>query len=105
MKIIKKQKLPKSLKGYFWSVNFKEVDIIKDKDYIIHQILSFGNLKSIRWLFKIYGYRVIKNSFLRRPTKIYQPPIFNFIKIILDLENKQLNLNQYVINTPRNVRS
>lgn len=99
------KKLPKFLKNYFWSVDFDDLDFIKDRNYIIHQILSFGGLKAIRWLFKTYGGKAIKNSFIKKPTKIYQPPIFNFIKILLGLENKKLNFNRYVINTPRDIRS
>lgn len=102
---MKLQKLPTFLKGYFWSVNFNELNLEKDKDYIIHQILSFGDLEAISWLFKIYGKESVKKSFLRKPTKIYRAPTFNFVKnILLGLENKHLNLNQYVINTPRYTR-
>ena len=99
------KKLPEFLKGYFWSVKFSELDVNKDRDYIIHQILSFGDLSAIRWLFRTYGKKIIKNSFIKKSSKIYRPQTFNWVtKTILDLKNKNLNPNQYVINTPRNIR-
>jgi hypothetical protein len=101
---MKNKKLPKFLKGCFWSVNFKELDVDKDKDYIIHQIFAFGDLEAIKWLFKTYGRETIRKVFIKKPAKIYRPQTFNWLKIILDLEKKRLNLNKYVINTPRDIR-
>ena len=104
-KNFKSNKLPKFLKAYFWSVKFNELELDKDKDYIIHQILAFGDLKAIRWLLKVYGKKNIKDSFLKKPTKTYRIQTFNFVKnILLDLKGKRPSANQYVINTPRNIR-
>lgn len=97
------KKLPKFLKGYFWSVDFDKLDLEKDKNYVIHQILSFGDLKAIKWLFRNYKRQEIIKSFLQRPTKIYRPATFNFVKLLLDL-NKPLNPRRYVINIPRDIR-
>lgn len=100
-----KSKLPKFLKGYFWSVKFDDIDINKDKDYIIHQVLCFGDLNSTKWLFKTYGKNYIRKSFINKPTKIYRPQTFNWVKnILLSLDNKQLDFRKYVINTPRSLR-
>lgn len=99
------KKLPRFLKGYFWSVKFNDLDINKDKDYIIHQILCYGDLGSMKWLFKTYGRKSIKESFIKKPVKIYRPQTFNWAKnILLDLANKQLDFRKYVINTPRITR-
>ena len=101
----KNKRLPRFLKAYFWSVKFDELDLDKDKDYIIHQILAYGDLKAIKWLFKVYNKKEIKNSFLKKPSKIYRPQTFNFVKnILLGLEKKSLVFNKYVINTPRDIR-
>ena len=101
---MKSKNLPKFLKPYFWSVNFSDLSFSNDKDYIIHQVLSFGDLKAIKWLFRAYSKATIKKSFLNRPTKIYRPQTFNFVKnFLLDL-NKNININKYVINTPRGIR-
>jgi len=102
---MKSKKLPKFLQGYFWSVKLEDLDIDKDGDYIIHQILSFGDLESTKWLFRTYGKKYIKKSFINKPTKIYRPQTFNWAKnILLGLSNKQLDFRKYVINTPRSLR-
>lgn len=96
-------KLPASLQSILWSADIKQLDLTKDKIYIINQILSYGGLKELRWLFSNYDTSEIKNVFVQFPIKTYRPATFNFIsKIILDLE-EDLPVNRYVINTPRNI--
>ena len=72
----KKTMVPDSLQGILWSKSVKNLDLERDKVYIIHQILSYGNLRQIRWLFKTYGLREIREIFLKYPKKIYATPVF-----------------------------
>lgn len=88
---------PPSLQGILWSKDLKNLDIEADKTYIIHQILSHGNLQNIRWLFKKYSWQEIIKVFINSPQKIYQPSVYNFIKIfILGLRNAPLHKEKYV---------
>lgn len=104
-KKLQNKRLPKSLKCYFWSVNLEELNVNRDRDYIIHQVFAYGSLSAIKWLFKTYDKATIKNSFLKKPAKIYRPQTFNWVKnVLLGLEKKRLNIGQYVINTPRDIR-
>lgn len=92
-----KKKLPKDLQPFLWSVKIGDLDLQKDKVYIIHQILSFGGLKELEWLFKNYSFREIKEVFLKHPLKIYRPASFNFIKeIFLRIKNKKLDEKKYI---------
>jgi hypothetical protein len=101
-KKVKNKRLPRWLRGYFWFTDFNKLDLIKDERDIIHQILSTGNLQAVKWLFDVYGKKAIQRAFLEKPAKIYRPETFNWAKnILLDLNNQYLNLNRYVINTPR----
>lgn len=93
----KKIEIPKSLQGILWSKNIKDLDLEKDKVYIIHQVLSYGTLKQIKWLFKTYGLKKIQEVFSKYPKKIYIPSVFNFVKnFILNLKKKKLSLKNYV---------
>ncbi len=86
-----------SLQGILWSKNIEKLDFKKDKIYIIHQILSYGSLKQIKWAFKIYGPNEIREVFLKYPKKIYTAPVFHFVKnFILNLRNENLSLQNYV---------
>ena len=88
---------PTSLQGILWSKNIKNLDLEKDKIYIIHQVLSYGSLEQIKWLFNIYKRKEIQEVFLKYPKRIYTPASFNFIRrIILNFGNKKLLLENYV---------
>ena len=91
--------------GILWSKPIAKLDLKRDKIYIIHQVLSFGSLEQIKWLFKAYSSKEIGKVFLENPKKIYTPAVFNFIKnIILEFEHKKLPKNRYVKTLPRAVK-
>jgi len=83
------KKLLQKLKKVFWSVDFKNLDINKNKSYIIHQTLAFGSLDDIRSLFKIYSLGEIRQTFLKHPQPFYSPQGLNFLqKYILHIKDK-----------------
>jgi Cu/Ag efflux protein CusF len=97
MKTKFQKSIPSKFQPILWSKNVKDLDLKKDKVYIIHQILSYGNLEQIKWLFKVYKKEEIKKVFLKSPKKIYIPAVFYFIKnFILDLRKKRLKKEKYV---------
>lgn len=90
-------RIPQRWQGILWSCNVKKLDWQEDKNYIIHQVLMYGDLKDIALLFKIYSKKEIKEVFTKKPTKIYSPQIFNFIKkIILNIKDKTITPEKYV---------
>lgn len=96
-------KIPVRLQWVFWSVDVEHLDCEKDKTYIIHQILAYGRMEEIHWLFQTYSLKEICGVFINSPFKNYRPPRFNFIKnYILPLEDRPMILERYVVNTPRN---
>lgn len=89
--------VPRSLQGLFWSKNIANLSLKKDRNYIIHQVLMYGSLKDINWLFNTYPANEIKEEFVKKPVKIYTKPSFNFVeKIILNLEDETLKEKDYV---------
>ena len=98
---------PKKLQATLWSNNTNNLDIQNDKNYIIHQVLSIGNVEGWKWLFKAYKLKTLQDVFINNPAKIYRPDAFNFIKkILLSLKDRKLNKEKYVINIPvRTIRS
>jgi hypothetical protein len=90
-------KISKSWQGILWSCDVKKLDWEEDKNYIIHQVLMYGDLNDIARLFKIYSKKEIKEVFKKKPMKIYTPQTFNFIKrIILNIKEKSLPSKKYV---------
>ena len=90
-------KIPQSWQGILWSCDVKKLDWEKDRNYIIHQVLMYGDLKDIALLFKIYSKREIREVFKEKPMKIYSPQTFNFVKkIILDIKEKTVTPEKYI---------
>ena len=98
-------KIPLSFQGVLWSKLVNNLDPDKDKDYIIHQILSYGDLEQIRWLKRQYSEKELKKVFLDKPQKIYTPAAFNFVKnYILRLEKEKIDEKAYYSVTRRDIR-
>ncbi len=88
---------PKDLQAALWSSNVRQLDLEKHKPYIIHQVLTFGTIEQLKWLFKTYPKREIINTFVHHPMKMYPKHIYWFTKNhLLALQNMQLDEQQYV---------
>lgn len=88
--------IPGKLKAILWSKNINTIDSEVDKVYIIHQVLSYGDIDEIKLLLKTYSLKEIKDVFLNFPKKIYTKPVFLFIKNYLLKINKQVDEKYYV---------
>ena len=99
-----KIKLPDSLQGILWSKNIESINLESDKVYIIHQILAYGDIKEIKWLFEVYPKNDIKNIFTNHPVKIYTRSVYFFIKDFILNIKKDINENNYVKNISGSIR-
>jgi hypothetical protein len=91
------RRIPRTFQPFLWSKNVGKMDRDRDKIYIVHQILSYGDFKELRQLFKIYDRKEVGEVFTKYPKKIYQPSVFYFVKnFVLDLRKKRVNENNYV---------
>lgn len=96
--------IPQRLQSVLWSSNIQNLHIDSDKTYIIHQILSYGNMEDIQWLFTIYSREVIEQTFTSTPYKDYRKSRFYFIKdFVIGVVDSSLSESSYVKNTPRNI--
>ncbi len=91
------RKILRHWRGIFWSADIEKLDWEKDKAYIIHQVLMYGNLEDIKQLFQIYSPEEIQTTFRKEPLKIYTPQAFNFVKnFIVGLRKENLPEEKYV---------
>lgn len=89
--------LPENLKPLFWSDDFNALDSQKHKAHIVHQILIYGTIEDIKWLFKTYSKKEIISIFINKPSKNYPAEVYHFIKnYLLDLKKLDLNPDKYV---------
>lgn len=54
--------LPSYVTKYFWGDNLDELDIPKNKHYIIKTILEKGDENAIKWLFSTIDRNTIKST-------------------------------------------
>ncbi len=87
------------LNKLFWFSDVKSLDKEKDKYFIVHQVLCFGSLEDIQYLFKLYPKSVIKKCFLKPKKGIYDPRVVALIKEMLNI--KYLDFRKYVKNVSK----
>lgn len=100
----KKIKIPKRLQAILWSADIKQLNLKKDRGYIIHQIFSYGTWNDVMWIFKTFPLKEIKHVFTTIPFKDYAVARFYFVKnYLLRLQKYKLNELRYVKNIPRDL--
>lgn len=98
-------KIPKRLQAVLWSVSVDQLDLDRDRNYIIQQVLLYGTFEDIRWLLQRYSRDEIVESFVAHPIKMYPRMAFYFIKnFILPLKIKDLAEEKYVTSISGPVR-
>lgn len=89
--------IPKKLQPILWSTDVRLLDKEKHKAYIINQVLIYGTLDEINWLFDAYSKKEVARVFLTKPSKQYPKVVYYFIKnFILSLKDKTLDEQDYV---------
>ena len=86
-----KSRLPKYL---FWFSDTKKLDVKKDKNFIIHQVLAYGSMKDLHGLFAIYGKKTVKKEFLKGKSGMYDPRVVALLKVVFNIH--ELDFSRYV---------
>jgi len=82
---------PKVIQPFLWFNDLKKIDLEKDKNRVILNVLNFGTKKATDWLFSFYSRSVIK-----RVVKNYggkgelSPKSLNYWKLILKINNREI---------------
>jgi len=50
----------KEMLALFWDTDISDINIEKHSEYIIRRILEYGDLGSVKWMFKTYRENLIK---------------------------------------------
>lgn len=98
-----KVRIPQSLQAVLWSADIKDLDLEKDKPYIVNQVLGFGLREHLEWLFSVYPKAEIIRIFLEKPIKIYYRSAWNFAKSILLKDKIKLDKYRYLRDLPRKI--
>lgn len=81
----KVKKLPRFLQFILWSYNLNEIDLEKDKEVIITQVLNYGSWEELKWLYSIYPEREIKKVVSHPGRGLWFERVLNFWEIMLGI--------------------
>ena len=78
--------LPDRWQRLLWSAGLEDIDLERDKVYVIHQILAWGEPEDLSLLFEIYGKKEVRRVFLEHPKRVYTRKALRFVELILGVE-------------------
>lgn len=89
--------VPKFLQPYVPSYNVMDLNIGRDKDLLITQVLNQGNDRAVKWIFKTYSTSEIR-KLVRNPTRgMWYRRSLNYWAKILDVKIPEFNFELAVI--------
>lgn len=74
----KTQKPPKFLQSSLWSYNLNSLDLEKDKELIITQVLNYGTWPEVKWLLRRYSDQEIKEVVKNPRRGMWLRKVLNF---------------------------
>ena len=87
-----------TFKPFLWSYDLQKINLKKDKNRIITNILNFGSKKATDLLFQVYSTKEIKQTLKNPMPGEWNDKSLNYWSIIFDLEPKKIK------NVLRNLR-
>lgn len=81
----RRYKLPSFLKSVLWSYDINEMDLGKDKETIIAQVLNYGDWKDLKWLYSVYTEEDIKKVVSHPRRGLWFEKVLNFWELMLNI--------------------
>lgn len=81
-----KSKIPPHISRCLWSYDISSIDIRRDRDLIITQVLNYGDWKGVTWLWKTYPDRVIREVVSHPKRGLWFAQVLNFWEIMLKMK-------------------
>jgi hypothetical protein len=83
---------PKLIRPFLWSADFNKIDLQKDSQRIILNILNIGTKKATDWLFDFYPKKEIKKIIIDCGGKgELSPKSLNYWTLILKIDPRRIN--------------
>lgn len=78
-------RLPKFLQFVLWSYDSNKIDLEKDKEIIITQILNYGDWQDLKWLYSVYNEGDIKRVVSHPSRGLWFEKVLNFWEKMFNL--------------------
>ena len=82
--------LPKTIEKFLWSSNINKLDLEKNKERIILNVLNLGDKTATNWLFGQYQQNDIKKTIINYGAKELSPKSLNYWQLILKIKSGKL---------------
>lgn len=80
--------LQKTLKKYFWDVDFKNLNAKRYSSFIIERILEYGDEKTVKWMLKNFDNSQIRKVLLKR--RGLSRKSANYWSLVFDIPKNQI---------------
>ncbi len=81
-------KLPRSLKKYFWDVEFEKIDAKTYPRDVLMRLLEYGDKKAIKWMNKNFTKEQVADVLFR--FRVVSPKSANFWALIFGINRKKI---------------
>ena len=83
---------PKIIQPFLWFSDLKKIDLNKDKNRIILNVLNIGTKKATDWLFSFYGRPAIRRAIINFGGKgELSPKSLNYWMLVLKIPNEKIS--------------
>jgi len=85
----KKFKILQKLQGVLWSYDVRDLDLKKDREYIITQVLNYGTWEDLKLLYKLYSEKEIKEVVKNPRRGVWFEKVLNFWVLMFNIRLKK----------------
>ena len=80
------QLLPPEVRASLWSYDTAALDLVRDENRIIFNVLNYGTYEAVRWLFETYSRGDITNTVRCTTRSEWSKKSLNLWSLILNVE-------------------
>jgi len=85
----KKYRILQKLQNVLWSYDVRDLDVARDKKYIITQVLNYGTWQDLKLLYKLYPEKDIKKVVSHPARGLWFKKVLNFWTTIFNIQLKK----------------
>ena len=82
--------IPEYIQPFLWSYDIAKMDIQRNRKRIILNILNLGDVKAVKWLFKMYKKEEIKKVIENSSLGEWNKKSLNFWKLFFSIQDGQI---------------
>jgi hypothetical protein len=86
--------IPEYIQPFLWSYDIAKMDIQRNRKIIILNILNLGDVKAVKWLFKMYKKEEIKEVIESSSLGEWNKKSLNFWKLFFVIQDNKIKERQ-----------